>query len=153
MEMKLENLLPQEQICLELTADKKLDAIKEMTDLLASNGKLLDKKTFLDCLIERERLETTGIGDGVALPHGRTDAAKEITMGFARSVKGIDYEALDDKPVHLFFLIAAPRSGSTKVLKLLAKVSRWLHNADFREKLLKAETKAQVIELIKRQEQ
>ncbi len=153
MEMTLEELLPPERICLELVAEKKEDAIKEIAALLASSGKLLDKKAFLECLLEREKLETTGIGDGVALPHGRTDAVGEMLMAFARSKKGIDYEALDDRPVHLFFLIAAPLSGSTKVLKLLAKVSRLLHNATFRQALVKAETKAQIIELIKQKGQ
>ncbi len=153
MEIKSEELLPPERICLELTAEKKEDAIKEMTGLLAGSGKLLDKQAFLKCLFEREELETTGIGDGVALPHGRTDAVGELLLAFARSKNGIDYDALDDKPVHLFFMIAAPLSDSTKVLKLLAKVSRLLHNAKFRQALLKAETKDQIIELIKQQRQ
>jgi fructose-specific phosphotransferase system IIA component len=153
MEIKLVDLLLPEYICLDLAADEKLEAIKEMADLLEGKGKILDKRAFLRCLIEREELETTGIGEGVALPHGRTDAVKEMVMVFARSIKGIDFEALDEKPVHLFFLIAAPRSESTKVLKLLAKVSRLLHNVNFRQALLKAETKEQIIELIKQREQ
>jgi mannitol/fructose-specific phosphotransferase system IIA component (Ntr-type) len=81
------------------------------------------------------------------------DAEKEKIMVIARSKKGIKLEALDERPVQLLFLIAAPRSESTKVLKLLAKVSRLLHRADFRQALLKAETAAEIIELIRNQEQ
>jgi PTS system fructose-specific IIC component len=153
MELTLVNLLPPEHICLDLVADEKNEAIKEMAEMLEGSGKILDKRTFLKCLIAREELETTGIGDGVALPHGRTDAVSQIVMAFARSKKGLKYEALDDRPVHLLFLIAAPRSESTKVLKLLAKVSRLLHNADLRQALLRADTKTDVIEFIKEREQ
>ncbi len=151
MGINLVDLLPPEHLCLELEATEKIPAIKEMADMLDNTGKIEDKKIFLKYLLEREELETTGIGDGIALPHGRTDVVREMCMVFARSSTGIDFEALDDKPVRLFFLIAAPKSESTKVLKLLAKISRLLHNKNFRETLLQANSKQQIIDLISKQ--
>jgi len=152
MEIKVSDLLTLEHICLDLKAMDKVGAIKEMVELLEVNGDISDKQAFVDCLLEREKLETTGIGDGVALPHGRTDAVKRMVLAFARSLQGVDYQALDGQPVHILFLLAAPKSESTKVLKLLARISRLLNNAGFRKALLEAKTKEEIQELIRQRE-
>ena len=152
MEIKIADLLPPEHIILDISAQDKTEVIKEMIGVLEENGEVLDREAFFNCLMEREELETTGIGDGVALPHGRTDAVRDMLMVFARSQKGIDFAALDTKPVYLLVLIAAPKKESTRVLKLLAKVSRLLNNARFREALRSAKSKEELMGLFGQQE-
>ncbi len=151
MEFKLYQLLKPEQICLDLQARDKAAVIKEMA-ALADPAKVNSPKELLNCLLERENLETTGVGEGIALPHARTDAVNEALVLFARSKSGIDFQALDEKPVYLLFLIAAPKSESTRVLKMLARVSRLLNNAGFRQALLVAESPPEVIRLFQEKE-
>ena len=151
MELKIWQLLAPEQMRLELKATEKTAAIREMASLAAPD-KVDNPKEFLNCLLEREKLETTGVGEGIALPHARTDAVKEAFVLFARSREGIEFESLDEKPVYLLFLIAAPKHESTKVLKILAKVSRLLNNANFRQSLLEAETPQDIIRIFQEKE-
>ncbi len=151
MEVKISQLLKPGHICLDLQATDKAAAIRELT-ALADASIVSDQEGLLTCLFEREKLETTGIGDGIALPHGRTDAVSETLLLFGRSTKGIDFQSLDDQPVNLLFLIAAPKNESTKVLKMLAKVSRLLSNANLRQALLTTENPQEIVSLFQEKE-
>jgi len=152
MEMRIVDLLPPEHIILDLPTQDKVEAIKGMIGVLEEGREITDRNTFFNCLMEREQQETTGIGDGVALPHGRTDAVKDMLMVLARSAKGVAFAALDGKPVYLLILIAAPRNESTRMLKLLARISRLLSNTDFRQALQTAASKEEIGSLFSRQE-
>ena len=155
MEEKIYEILPESQISLNIKSRTKEEALKEMVELLMSSDSapyILDKKALLNDLMERERLETTGIGDGIALPHARADSVSQLVIGFGRSPQGIEYDSLDGQPVHIIFLIAAPKTFSTRVLKILAKISRLLSRNSFRAALLSAESEKEIRELIRSRE-
>lgn len=152
MEVKISNLLRLEQICLDLKATNKISVIKEMISMI-HKSKVSNPEGLFQCLLEREELETTGIGDGIALPHGRTDVVKEMIVLLGRSNQGIDYKALDDKPVNLLFMIVAPKNESTKVLKMLAKISRFFNNSDFRQQLMDVQSPKEALRLFQIKEE
>ena len=146
--VKLSNLITEERVCLDLSATDKAGVIRKMVELLGNHKLITDKEELINGLIAREELETTGIGDGIALPHARIDVVNELMVAFARSTKGIDFDALDERPANLVFLIVAPRKDSSKVLKLLAGVCRILRKESFRQALLTAENKQEIISLL-----
>ncbi|MBI5787729.1 MAG: PTS sugar transporter subunit IIA [Candidatus Schekmanbacteria bacterium] len=151
MDVKITQLLRPENIRLYLKATDKTSAIEEMVDMIGEEN-IADREELLNCLYEREKLETTGVGEGIALPHGRTDAVKDMHVVFARSKEGVEFQSLDDKPVYLLFLITAPRNESTKVLKMLAKLSRFLNNPSFRQELLDVKSTQDIINMFKEKE-
>ncbi len=153
MEEKIYEILPESQISLNLESRTKEESLKEIVALMESSPHILDKDDLLENLMERERLETTGIGDGIALPHARTDSVDQLVIGFGRSEEGIEYDSLDGKLVHILFFIAAPKTSSTKVLKVLAKISRLLNKENFRKALLAANTKQEIQELLRSREE
>ena len=128
-------------------ADKNA-AIDRLSDMLCESGKITDKENFSNAVIEREKLGSTGIGAGIAIPHARTSAVNEVSIAFARSNKGIDFNAIDGDPVNLFFVLAAPTESGSAYLKLLARISRLLRYQDLIDELKKAKTKEEVIQLI-----
>jgi fructose-specific phosphotransferase system IIA component len=146
--MNLIDLINEERVCLELSAADKEGTIKEMIEILGNHGLVTDKEELLDGLKAREELESTGIGDGIALPHARTDIVKEIMVAFGRSKKGVDFDALDEKPVYLVFLIVAPKKSSSQLMRLLAVICRILRKKDFRQALFTAESKQEIVRLI-----
>ncbi len=152
MEGKIYEILPENQILLNLKSRTKEESLKEIVTLMESSPHILDKDDLLENIMERERLETTGIGDGIALPHARTDSVDQLVIGFGRSEEGIEYDSLDGKLVHILFFIAAPKTSSTKVLKVLAKISRLLSKKNFREALLAVDTKQEIQELLRSRE-
>src|SRR5699024_11637159 len=102
--------------------------------------KISDKETVKDEILNREKQSTTGVGDGVAIPHAKTKAVEEAAIAFGRSIEGIDYEALDGQPSHLFFMIAAPEGANDTHLQALARLSTILMRKEIREQLLEATT-------------
>jgi len=115
-------------------------ALVEMVDCLCENGRVKDKTLVLEMLRHRESLGSTGIGKGIAIPHGRTLAATELSIVFARSTEGIDFDTLDKKPVHLFFLIvASPHDRSNIYLPVLGKIVEKVKESRIRQKLMKVE--------------
>jgi len=144
--------LVKNKILLDMKAKDILSAIEELTDLIAKVSNI-DKRRLVNDLMEREKLGSTGIGKGIAIPHVRTDALEEVVVAFGRSKKGIDFNALDDKPVHLFFLIAAPEDYQNEYLNTLARISRLLKEEQFREQLLKAKSIEEIIVLFREKEE
>lgn len=138
--MKTIDMFSKERVKFELTATNKDQVIQELIDVLVADGKIHDKEAFRAAVLKREGEFSTGIGMGIAIPHGKSSAVKEASIVFGRSKEGLDYESMDDLPAHLFFLIAVPEDSSDVHLRALADISRRLMHADIREKLMNAQT-------------
>ncbi|MCK8828289.1 fructose PTS transporter subunit IIA [Natroniella acetigena] len=150
--MKLTELLTEDLIKLNLEGKDKEACLKELVTLLAEAGKITEQEEFYQTILAREELSTTGVGNQVAIPHGKSEVVKEPTIVFAKSETGVDYGSIDDQDVKLFFMIAVPEKKSEEHLKVLAKLSRKLMHQEFREDLLTAATKQKVLEVIKEHE-
>lgn len=146
--MRITELLTRETILLSLSANSKLDAVEELVGVLERAGKITDQKVFKDAIIRREEQSTTGVGDGIAIPHAKTSVVKDAAIVFGRSHAGVEYESLDGQPAHLFFMIAAPEGANNTHLEALARLSTILMKADAREKLLGAESADDVLDII-----
>mgnify|MGYP000165991132 FL=1 len=116
--MEIKDLLKKNLMIMDLKADSKSDAINEMIDKYVSEGIVTDRATYLKDILDREAESTTGIGDEIAMPHAKTNAVNEAAVLFAKSSNGVDFDALDGKPVKLFFMIAAPEAVSYTHLTL-----------------------------------
>ncbi len=146
--MRLSNLMKQELICLDLESTEKNDTISEMVEVLVQKQAIRNREIFLREVSERERFGSSGIGEGVAIPHARTEVVEEIIIAFGRSHKGIDFESLDRKPVYLIFLIASPVKDNELYLRALACLSRFLRESKFRQGLLQAKTTDEVFSML-----
>jgi PTS system nitrogen regulatory IIA component len=151
--MKLSDLLNEAGISVALKARDKRGIIEEMIDLLdIATGGVKDRAAVLKAVWEREELMSTGIGQGVGIPHAKTNAVDRLHAVFGRSEAGVDFAALDGKPVHLFFLLMAPEDQSGPHVKALARISRLLKQSYFRQALLDARTSAEVLAIIREEE-
>lgn len=146
--MKITELLTKDTIVLSLSGTKKMDAIDDLVRVLDRAGKLTDKDVFKEAILKREEQSTTGIGEGIAIPHAKTKAVKHAAIAFGKSTEGVDYESLDGQPAHLFFMIAAPEGANNTHLEALARLSSLLMKEEVRQKLLKAKTENEVIGII-----
>jgi PTS system nitrogen regulatory IIA component len=146
--MRLTDVLKKEYVIPDLKAGDKDAILQEMVMYLSGKEAGLDRDKLFEALLERERLGTTGIGHGVALPHGKLKGFKKIMVCFGRSRKGVDFRSMDKLPVHLFFLIIAPENSAAAHLKLLACLSRLLKNQDFRDRLMRTKTSSDIYRLI-----
>lgn len=146
---QLTDLLNEKQIILDINASSKEEVIEQMAQKFYSEDKVSSKEAFETAIYQREEEGTTGIGMGVAIPHAKSDTVKEASVIFARSEKGLDWESLDNEPVHLIFMIAVPTHQQGDMhLKILQMLSRKLMNDDFRNDLAKAATKEEVYQLL-----
>lgn len=146
--MRITDLLTRETIILSLTATSKDTVIDELVDKLNASGKLADRDEFKQAILAREAQSTTGIGEGIAIPHAKTKAAHTPAIAFGRSKGGVEYEALDGQPSHLFFMIAAPAEAKNTHLAALSRLSTLLMDSDFRTGIMEAETADDIIALI-----
>ena len=145
--MKIQDLLRKDVMLLDLQATEKTAVIEEMIKSLVDNGYVTDFETFKEGILAREALTSTGLGDGIAMPHSKNSAVKEATVLFAKSNKGVDYESLDGQPTDLFFMIAAPEGANDTHLAALAELSQYLMKDGFADKLRQVTSPDQVIEL------
>ncbi|MGA8941678.1 MAG: fructose-specific PTS transporter subunit EIIC [Thermoactinomyces sp.] len=150
--MKITDLLRKETLILELEAQTKAEAIDELAEKLDKSGCLQDLEMFRQAIRAREAQGSTGIGDGIAIPHAKTEAVKEPAICFGRSTSGIAYDSLDGRPAHLFFMIAAPDGAEESHLETLSRLSVLLMNQDFRNKLLQATSEEEILAAIRTQE-
>jgi fructose PTS system EIIBC or EIIC component len=146
--MRITELLTRETILLSMSGKTKLDALEELVSVLDYAGKITDREVFKEAIIKREEQSTTGVGDGIAIPHAKTPVVKDAAIVFGRSISGVDYESLDGQPAHLFFMIAAPEGANNTHLEALARLSTILMKADAREKLLAAKNEDEILEII-----
>ena len=137
--MNIADLLAPDAVVASLKAQSKKQLLQELAARAHGITRISERRIF-ETLVERERLGTTGVGSGIAIPHGRMAEAKTISGVFARLENGIDYEAVDSQPVDLVFMLIAPENAGADHLKALAKVSRALRQADLREQLRQART-------------
>lgn len=145
--MKIQDLLRKDVMLLDLQATEKTAVIDEMIKNLTEHGYVTDFETFKEGILAREALTSTGLGDGIAMPHSKNAAVKEATVLFAKSNKGVDYESLDGQATDLFFMIAAPEGANDTHLAALAELSQYLMKDGFADKLRQATSADQVIEL------
>lgn len=150
--MKITELLKKDTIILDLQSTNKSDVIDELVTKLNDSGRLTDKAAFKEAILKREQQSTTGIGEGIAIPHAKTSAVKTPAIAFGRSTSGIDYESLDGAPSHLFFMIAASEGANNAHLETLSRLSTLLMDASFREALLKASSIDEITQIIDRKE-
>ncbi len=146
--MKISELLNPQAIGADLKASSKDAVLTELTEALLAVAPTLRRDEVLQVLQERERLGSTGIGDGVAIPHGKLKGIPELMLAFGRSVSGVDFESMDGQPAHLFFLLIAPEESVGVHLKTLARISKLLKDADVRQKMLDADDAEQIYQLI-----
>ncbi len=151
--MNFTEILKRDFILDELEARNQHDVLAELVGVFAKGGVRFDPEAMLQVLLERERLGSTGIGEGIAIPHGKLQGLDEILLSFGRSSEGIDFDAMDGKPVHLFFLLMAPENSAGLHLKILAKISRMLKDPALRNNLLQAKSKEKIWRIIEEQEQ
>ncbi len=152
--MKIMDFLNDKAIEGNLVSTNKKEVVRELVELLirAKEIKTKDKEKIVKVLLERESLGSTGIGQGIAIPHGKTEAVRRIVAAFGLSRQGIKFASLDGEAVHLFFLILAPADSVGAHLKALARISRLLKNKNFRQVLKEAKNEEELLNIIKRED-
>ncbi|MEI7904039.1 MAG: PTS sugar transporter subunit IIA [Candidatus Firestonebacteria bacterium] len=150
--MKITEFLAKDCIKIGLKSKTKKDALEELVEVLAAAGKVTDKKKVMQVLLEREELGSTGIGQGVAIPHGKTDDVASLVAAFGLTKEGCQFDTLDGDPVNIFFLLLAPYNASGIHLKSLAKISGLLKDKYFRKGLVNCATPEEVINVITEEE-
>ncbi len=146
--MKLSEILEEAHIIPELKAKDKKEVLAELAEAITSHEPSLDKSSLVRILMERERLGSTGIGDGVAIPHGKFHGVSQPIISFGRSRKGLDFESMDGQPAYLFFLLVAPENSAGIHLKALAKIAKILKNSSFRKVLMEVPTRKELYQTI-----
>lgn len=146
--MRITELLRKETIALNLKASSKGTVIDELVSVLDKSGKLQDAEEFKKAILNRESQSTTGIGEGIAIPHAKTSAVKSPAIAFGKSADGVDYESLDGAPAHLFFMIAATEGANQTHLEALSRLSSMLMDEDVRKSLVNASSEEEVLEII-----
>lgn len=151
--MKISDFLQKERVVLDFEpAPTKEETIKKLTELVKDAPEIADYDQYLADVYERENLGTTGIGFGLALPHARTDAVKQILILIVRVSEGVDFKSLDGEPVKLLFLMGTPKSEVQNYLKVLSNLTRLLKKELFRTALIEAKSAEEIIEVFKREE-
>jgi len=146
--MKLSDILKPELIIPDLKAQDKKGVLEELAQIVTQQEPSLSKGSLLQVLLERERLGSTGIGDGIALPHGKLKELDHLCISFGRSTGGLDFDSIDEKPAYVFFLLLAPENSAGVHLRALAKISRILKDGNFRRRLMGAQSGQEIYEMI-----
>jgi len=149
--MRLIDLLDPEAVIPDLKAREKKDVLDELAAAMAP-GLGVPADRLGRVLAEREKLGSTGIGDGIAIPHGKLEGIDGLRVGFARSRAGVDFEAMDGAATHLFFVLMAPEESVGDHLKMLARISRMLKDTAFRSRLMKAHSREEILSLIEEED-
>ncbi len=150
--MKILELLNEDAINVNLDAQDKKGVISEMVAPIAHSAGV-NQEELVRVLLERERLGSTGIGGGIGIPHGKLRDLDSLVLGFGLSRQGIDFESMDNRPTHIFFLLLTPESSAGLHLKLLARISRLLKNDSFKQRLMQATTAKDVIDAISEEDE
>jgi PTS system nitrogen regulatory IIA component len=150
--MKIEDILAEELVLPDLTARSKTDVLVELATAVSAVHPELERERLVQALEDRERLNSTALGDGVAIPHGKLPGIKRVFAAFARSRQGVDFHSLDGGPTNLFFLLVAPEDSAGAHLKALARISRLLKDESFRQRLLEAPDAAVLYEIIRNED-
>lgn len=151
--MKISEILDKQAIKIGVSSITKEDTLKELVEVLAKIEDIGDPRAIVKALIDRENLGSTGIGQGIAIPHGKTDKVKRLVAVLGISKTGVNFDALDGEPVYIFVLLVAPKATAGPHLKALAQISRLLRDTYFCELLRKCKTEDEVFNLIKMEEE
>jgi nitrogen PTS system EIIA component len=146
--MRILDFLRYDGIIFSLSAGTKEEVLVELVEPIAKNHPDLDRKGLVKTLLDRENLGSTGIGGGIAIPHGKFEGMNRLEATFGRSAKGVDFSSMDNKPAHLFFLLLAPRNSAGDHLKALARISRVFKDPFLKNSLLHAESPDDIYRLL-----
>jgi PTS system nitrogen regulatory IIA component len=150
--MKITDILARDAVILNLGVREKRSALEEMAAALAKVEPQIESERLLEVLLEREALQSTGIGEGVAIPHGKLPGLDRLVASFARSREGLDFDSIDGQPTHHLFLLVVPEHSGGQYLKALARISRFFRDAAFRQQLMDAETLDDVVRSIEEED-
>lgn len=151
--MNLSEILTEDCIQLNLEATKKEEAVREMARLAAQSGRISDVETLVDALEAREKLQTTGIGHALAIPHATTEVVRGMVLAMGISPGGVDYNAIDQQPVRLIFLLAGEPRMQTSFLSVLSKISRFFRKDSFRDEIIQAASPKEILAIIQAREE
>lgn len=146
--MNIEDMLEKEFIIENLKSRTKKEVLIELSDVFMNSITPVNRDSLIEVLLEREKLGSTGIGEGIAIPHGKLAGLEKLVISFGRSMTGVDFDSLDGNPVYIFFMILAPENSAGQHLKALAKISRMLKDVSFRESLMNIKTSEDAYNLI-----
>jgi fructose-specific phosphotransferase system IIA component len=150
--MRIVDLLNENVVRTNLAGTTKAEVINAIIDLAASQERVLDKEKVREAIFEREKIMSTGVGAGFAIPHAKSDAVSDIVAAFAVTAQPIDYQSLDDQPVRIVFLLVGRENMVGPHIKLLSRISRLMNNEEFRKRLLEAATPADILEIFRQEE-
>jgi PTS system nitrogen regulatory IIA component len=150
--MTLQEILSPSAILVGLKGETKEQIIEELVDSLEKGAVVADRDRVLQAVLEREKIMSTGIGDGIAIPHGKSDAVLRLAAALGIHRRGVDFEALDGEPAYVFFLLVSPANVSGPHIKALARISRLLKNDDFKRRLIAATTTADIQRIVEAEE-
>ena len=145
--MKLSEILHRDAVIADLKSSDKKGVLEELATAVSRKAEI-DSHQVLKVLLEREQLGSTGIGGGIGIPHGKLNTIHTIMVGFGLSRGGVDFDSLDNKPVHIFFLLITPENSTGSHLRVLAQISRLLKENEFRDQLMKSESVDDIIQVI-----
>jgi PTS system nitrogen regulatory IIA component len=150
--MRIDDFLAEDMVVAALEGRRKDDVIEELAEVVSRHHPEIDNRKLVNALQDRERLNSTALGEGVAIPHGRLPGVKRVVAAFGRSPQGVDFNSLDGKPTHLFFLLVAPEDSAGAHLKALARISRLLKDDAFRARLMQAGDAASLYRVIREED-
>ena len=151
--MKVAELLENNFVISDLKGKEKVEVINELIDLFKGDPRVKDIEKIREAVLEREKIMSTGVGKGFAIPHGKTNQVEEILGAFGKSNNPIEYESLDNQPVHLVFMLVGKDNLVSTHIKLLSRISRMMNKDEFRESLMKTQTKDEIQELFRKEEE
>ncbi len=151
--MKVLDLLNKDSIVADLQGQTKEEVINELINLFKNDSRVIELEKVRDAVLEREKIMSTGVGKGFAIPHGKTNAVNDILAAFGKTTRPIEYDSLDGHPVYLVFLLVGKDNLVSKHIKLLSRISRMMNKDEFREKLIKAKTSDEILEIFKKEEE
>lgn len=151
--MKITDILDKSRIIPQVLSKSKEGILRELVQVMVKGEEGVDEGRILEILLERENLGSTGIGDGVAIPHGKSKEVRRLLASFGRSMGGMDFQSMDGKPTYLFFLLVAPENSAGIHLKALAQISRLMKDGQFRKNLMDAQTADEIYTLFREEDE
>ena len=151
--MKILDYLKEDRILPDLEGTDKVSVLKELSGVLLEPCQVSSPEELLRVLLDREKLESTGIGDGIAIPHGRLKKLKTFVLSFGRSKRGVDFDSIDHKASHLFFLVMAPENSAVNNLKLLGRIVTLLKDSSFKKRLMDAPSRKELFQIISEEDE
>ncbi|HMK76696.1 MAG TPA: PTS sugar transporter subunit IIA [Thermodesulfobacteriota bacterium] len=151
--MKIMDYLNEEWVISDLKGTDKPSILKELSNALVKPCQVTSVEELLQVLLDREKLGSTGIGEGVAIPHGRLKKLKKFFVSFGRSLKGVDFDSIDQKPSYLFFLVIAPENSAVDNLKLLGRIVTLLKEPSFKKRLMEAPSQRELFQVISEEDE